>query len=354
MNRHSSSSKLSQPTGVTVRDVAALAGVSTATVSRVLRGRGGVRKELEQRVQNAIQTLGYRPNLSARRLRERNAKIIGVLVQDIQIPFFASLVVGIDHVLQDAGYLLLLGNTNDIPEGEQQHINIFLAEDVSGIISPPADPTDMAHYRSLYKTGIPLVAIDREPGDLPIDTVQLNNHQAACQATQHLIQEGHNRIAFIGGRNKISTATQRQNGYESALIAAGIHIDPQLIQSGEFVQEGGYRAMNALLALPEPPGAVVIANNVMTLGALQCIHEHGLNIPCDIAVISFDDMPWASALRPPLTVIAQPANEIGIVAARLMLDRIREPLSSTKHVSLEARLILRGSCKCAGAAIPAR
>ena len=348
MNRISSPSKSTQATGVTVKDVAARAGVSTATVSRVLSGKGGVRNELEQRVRQAIEALDYRPNQAAKRLRERNTKIIGVLVPDIQIPFFASIVVGIDKILQEAGYLLLLGNTNDTLASEQLHINIFLGEGVSGIIFAAADSSDTSVYSHLQEAGIPLVAIDRIPGDLPVDTVQLANVRAASQAVNHLLQEGHRRIALITGLNNISTSIDRQLGYELAMKSAGITPEPDLIQTGGYIQEGGYQAMQILLDRPEAerPTAILIINNVMTLGALRCIHEQGLEIPCDIAVISFDDMPWAAALRPPLTVIAQPANEIGMVAARLMLDRIQEPQSSTKHVTLEARMILRASCNC--------
>jgi LacI family transcriptional regulator len=138
----------------------------------------------------------------------------------------------------------------------------------------------------------------------------------------------------------------RKTGYEMALQAAGLSRDPRLVQIGDFVQAGGYRAMQSLMEGPRPPTAVLSANNVMTLGALQYIHEHKIEIPNDIALISFDDMPWAPSLRPPLTVVAQPVSEIGMVSARLLLDRIREPASSIKHVTLQTTLILRASCGC--------
>ncbi len=338
--------KSARLSGITVKDVAAQAGVSTATVSRVLSGKGGVRKELELRVRKAIETLNYHPNQAARRLRERKSKIIGVLVSDIQIPFFASIVVGIDKVLQEAGYLLLLGNTYDTSAGEKLHIDIFLGEEVSGIIFAPADAGDVSHYRRLQEIGMPLVAIDRVPGDLSVDTVQIANTRAASKAIQHLLQEGHERIALITGPSSVSTATERQAGYEQALKAANMPLDPGLIQVGDYTHEGAYRAMRFLMESNPCPSAVLVANSVMALGVLQYIHEHCLGIPDDVALISFDDLPWASALRPPLTVIAQPVHEIGTVAARLMLDRIREPLSSTKHVILETQLITRASCNC--------
>lgn len=337
-----------QPSSVTMKDVAARAGVSVATVSRVMGGKGGVRPELEKRVRQAIEELGFRPNQAARRLRERKARIIGVLVTDIQIPFFASIVVGIDRILQEAGYLPLLGNTFDSLASEKAHLDNFLSEGVSGVIFAAVNSQDVSNYGRLLDTGVPLVAIDRMPGDLRVDTVQVANMQATSQAVSHFILEGHRRIALIAGPSQISTAVERQAGYEQALRQAGLPLDPALIQVGGYTLEGGYRAMRALIENPERPTAVFIANNVMTLGALQYVNEQSLEIPGDIALIGYDDMPWAASLRPPLTVVAQPDYEIGVLAARLMLDRIREPGSSFKHITLEARLVLRASCSCGG------
>ena len=346
MSKPISPQKPTPTSSLTMKEVAAYVGVSTATVSRVLGGKGGVRPELEQRVRQAIDELGYHPNQAARRLRERKAKIIGVLVTDIQIPFFASIVVGIDRILQEAGFLPLLGNSFDSLASEQAHLNNFLSEGVSGVIFAAVNSQDVSNYYRLRDAGIPLVAIDRTPGDLQVDTVQVANLQAASQAISHFIHEGHHRIALIAGPNQISTAVERQAGYEQALRAAGLSIDPALIQVGGYTLEGGYRAMKVLMENPDRPTAVLIANNVMTLGALQYINEQVFEIPCDIAIIGYDDMPWAASLRPPLTVVAQPDYEIGVLAARLMLDRISKPESSIKHITLDARLVLRASCTC--------
>jgi DNA-binding LacI/PurR family transcriptional regulator len=339
--------KPNQPTSSTMKDVAAQAGVSIATVSRVMGGKGGVRPELEQRVRQAIEELGFRPNQAARRLRERKARIIGVLVTDIQIPFFASIVVSIDRILQEAGYLPLLGNSFDSLASEQAHLNNFLSEGVTGVIFAAVNSQDVSNYDRLRDAGVPLLAIDRTPGELQVDTVQVANLQAASQAVGHFVQEGHQRIALIAGPSHISTAVERQAGYEHALRLAGLPLDPALVQVGGYTLEGGYRAMRLLMENPDRPTAVFIANNVMTLGALQYLNEQALEIPGDIAVIGYDDMPWAASLRPPLTVVAQPDAEIGVLAARLMLDRIREPDSSYKHITLDARLVVRASCNCA-------
>jgi len=350
MNPDSFRKSLPIDNGITVKDVAARAGVSTATVSRVLSGKEGVSPELEQRVRQVIDELAYRPNQAARRLRERRSKIIGVLVPDIQINFFASIVVSIERELQKAGYLLLLGNTYDDLESEKQHIDTFLSEDVAGVIFAPSTTINTSNYRPLQEAGVHLVAIDRQPGEMQIDTVQIDNTQAALRATRHLIEEGHQQIGFIAGSDLISTSIDRQLGYELALRQAGIAVNPELIRPGSFSIESGYQAMKVLFANHRKLSAVLIANNSLTLGAMKYVRECEIDVPTQIAIIGFDDMPWSTILRPPLSVIVQPVNEIGISAARLMLDRINEPKSSIKHLTLETTMVIRQSCLCAASA----
>jgi LacI family transcriptional regulator len=331
----------------TIREVAEKAGVSIATVSRVISGTGGVSKKLEKRVQNAIKTLDFRPNQVARRLRARSTKVIGVVINDIQNPFNHALIEGIESVLQENDFLLLLGNTSDNPQREQQKLDTFLSEDVTGLIFVSSNQ-DATYYNKFLEKGIALVAVDRKPTNLRVDCVQVDNEEAAYRAIQHLTEEGHRRIGLVAGPLTISTAAQRCAGYQRGLVAAGLTVDPELIQIGNFRQAGGYTAMGALLDQPNPPSAVLVSNNLMTLGALQMIHERELNIPDQIALIGFDDMPWAASLRPPLTVIAQPVYEMGAVAARLLVSRIQEPGGPIQQVTLDTRLIMRASCTCRG------
>ena len=190
------------------------------------------------------------------------------------------------------------------------------------------------------------MAVDRKPANLEVDSVQVANADAAFRAVNHFLQEGHLRIGLVAGPLSISTAFERCEGYKRCLSSAGLPIDTELIQTGNFRQDGGYRAMGALLDLPKPPSAVLVSNNLMTLGALQMIHERGLDIPGEIALIGFDDMPWATSLHPPLTVIAQPVFEMGAIAAKLVLARIAVPGGSIQHVILETKLIVRASCSC--------
>lgn len=326
----------------TIKDVALKAGVSTATVSRVISGREKVSQTLIEQVNEAIEELQYRPSRVARNLRVRKANTVGLLVSDIQNPFFTSIMRGIQDTLLAKGYVLLAANSDEDEDQERIHIETLLAEEVAGIILAPAS-TSARIYADLIEQGVGLVIIDRIPDRLKVDSVLVDNTAGARSAVEHLISLGHRRIGIIAGREHVSTATLRQEGYRFALQDAGLPYDPELVSTGDFRQEGGYQAMNALLNLAEPPTAVFSSNNVMTLGALQAIHEKCLKIPEEIALVSFDDMPWAASLQPPLSAVAQPTYEIGTTAARLLLERVNDPERSTRRVILESELIVRGS-----------
>ncbi len=328
---------------VTVREVAAKAGVSTATVSRVLSGKGGVAEDLQRKVHEAARALSYRPNRAARSLRAGSSRTVGVLIPDIENPFFTSVICGIEEVLQSTGYSLLLANYNESPEREQIHVASLRAEGIAGLIfTASRAPTE--EYRRMLQSGMPMVAVSRVPDDLPIDMVGVDNAEGARTAVAHLITLGHRRIALINGPLSLNTARERQEGYRQAFRDAGLEVPEDLVRYGDFRQSGGYHAMQALLAATPPPTAVFSASNLMTLGVLQAIHERGLEIPADIAVLGFDDMPWATSLRPPLTAVAQPAQDVGRTAARLLLERIQNGRLPRRRAVLPTRLIVRSSC----------
>jgi LacI family transcriptional regulator len=326
---------------VTIKQVAEKAGVSTATVSRVLNDSPLVTEEVKGRVKRAIDELSYYPNRAARHLRAGHVRKVGVLFADISNPFFTSVLTGIEGALQQAGYILVLGNSNEDPRIEQLHLNAFLEEGVAGIIFA-AVTNSKARYQHVLQAGIPMLAIDRIVEGLRIDSVTINNVDAAYQATAHLLNLGHPDVAFISGPENMSTARYRRQGYLQAIEETGAA--RPMIEIGNFRQDGGYKAMQALLDRPDRPSAVVVGNNLMTLGALQIIHERQLVIPKDIAVVGFDDMPWVTSLQPPLTVIAQPTCEMGMIAARLLLDRIRLPDNPVQRLTLDTQLIVRSSC----------
>jgi LacI family transcriptional regulator len=333
-------SKSSAPT---VKEVAKRAGVSTATVSRALSGSAGVREPRRSQILEAARSLSYLPNRAARDLRVRSSRAVGVLIPDIENPFFTSLVCGIEDVLGKTDYSLLLASYNEDPDQERRRLEVFRADGVRGLIFA-ASRAPSALYAELGKAGMALVAVSRGIARSHIDQVTVANHEGAHSATSHLIQLGHKRIAIINGPLAIPTARDRQAGYEDALREAGVTVDEKLVVHGDFRQSAGYAAMRQLLELDAPPTAVFTGSNLLTLGALQAIHERHLAIPDDMAIVGFDEMPWAMSLRPPLTTVEQPAFDVGRTAAELLLARVREPSLPRRQVVLDTRLIVRSSC----------
>lgn len=329
----------------TIIQVAQRAGVSTATVSRVLSGADNVTKKLATKVHRAVTELNYQPNRAARTLRIRSTQTIGVIIPNIENSFFTSVVRGIEKTLKKAGYTLLLGNSDEDPKQEQLYLATLRAEGVAGIIFVPVS-NEAASYQWLVDAKLPFVVMDRSPPDLQADKVTVNNSAGAQAAVQHLIKLKYKRIGLITGPHSFSTAREREVGYIAAFkeSKSDCPFRRELIRQGDYKESGGYEAMSGLLSLREPPDAVFVSNNMMTLGALQAIHERGLRIPNDIAIISFDDMPWFPSLQPPLSAIAQPPYELGTTATELLLARMREPHRSFRHIVLESKLVLRASC----------
>jgi LacI family transcriptional regulator len=326
----------------TMKEVAKLAGVSVATVSRVLNDKPNVSPELRSRVLQAVEKLSYQRNRVARSLRAKTSLIIGLIISDIQNPFFTSVVRGVEDVAYDHGYTLLLCNSDEDPDKERLYIDIMLAERVAGVIISPVAEVD--NYSSvLLQAGVPVVAMDRRMRDLEVDTVVVNNVEGVYQAVGHLIEQGHRRIGFIGGPTRTTTGRERQEGYQKALAEHGLGLEQGLVKIGDFKQDSGYQMTCELLEMDDPPTAIFTANNLMTLGALNAIHEKRLSIPQEVAIVGFDDMSWAPSLAPPLTAVAQPTYELGRTAADLLLRRIGDPHRPTEQICLEADLVVRES-----------
>jgi LacI family transcriptional regulator len=327
----------------TIKDVAKQAGVSTATVSRVLNGDPRVTPAYREAVLEAVTALNYRRDRIARNLRVRRSQIIGLIISDIQNPFFTSVVRGVEDVAYENDYTLLLCNSDEDNHKERLYLDIMISERTAGVIISPASQIDN-YSKAVLDAGIPVVAVDRRMLDLDVDTVVVDNLEGTYQAVKHLVSLGHKRIAFIGGPLQVTTAQERRHGYLRALKEHGILPDPALIKVSDYKLVGGYRAAREVLDLGEPPTALFAANNLTTLGALNCIHEKGLRIPQDVAVVGFDDMPWAASLDPPLTAVAQPTYELGRMAADLLLQRIKDTNREIVEVKLGSRLVVRRSC----------
>jgi LacI family transcriptional regulator len=327
------------PKSVRITDVAKHASVSVATVSRVLNGDANVDPQLRERVHAAVAELRYRPNRLARNLRRQQVEAIGVVVSDIENPHFAGLVRVIEAIAVGEGYRVMVCNTDENPDRQAEHLRMLADERVSGVVLSPSDPE--GSIEQLTALGIPVVAIDRPLSGVSTDLIVADNAPAVRLATERLIGAGHRRIAYIGGRAEVETGSARQEGYVTAVESSGLG---KVLANGGFRREPARQAVSELLRLPEPPTALVVANNLMALGAVQAIREQGLQIPRDIAIIAVDNPEWAELVDPPLTVLAQPIRAMATEAAELLIRRIRGEVFPPVHSVHELLLIIRGSC----------
>jgi len=328
-----------------LKDVARLAGVSMATVSRVLTRPELVSPATRERVRDAAEALHYRPSRVARRLRRQapRANLVGLIVPDIQNPFFADLARGVENVAQQGGYMVFLGNSDEEAAKERRYLELMRAESVDGLILLPSSDIEPA-VADLARGGIPVVCVDRRLPTASVDTVVADNVRGAYEAVEHLLRLGHRRIGFLQGRAQLSTSQERRQGYRRALEAAGIGFDAALVREGDSRPDSGRTLARELLLQAQPPSALLVGNNPMTLGALETIHLLGLRIPDDVAIIGYDDMPWALAVEPQLSAVRQPGYEIGRRATELLLQRIEDPTRSTRMLLLQPELMVRQSC----------
>ena len=327
---------------ITIDDVARAAQVSPATVSRVVNGTRDVSADLAARVRAAVAELGYQPFGPARALRLQATDVWAVIVADIENPFFTSIVRGIEDGGRERGFRVMLCNSDEDLRKEADYIDVAISERMAGVVIAVAS-TRASRLETLRAAGIPIVAVDRRPSDRSIDCVLVDNERGAADATRHLIEVGAQRIACITGPQRVSTATERLAGYRKALRHAGVAADPSLVARQDFREAGGYKAMRDLCALPEPPDAVLVANNLMTVGALEALRDEGLTVPNDMRVVGFDDAPWAKLLQPSLSVVAQPTYEIGRRSAELLIGARAEPSRPRQEILLSPQLIVRES-----------
>lgn len=326
----------------TSHDVAKKAGVSVATVSRVLNDSPHVRPSVKRKVLRAVKALNYQPNRTAQRLRAKRSQVIGLIISDIQNPFFTAAVRGIEDVAYHNGYSLVLCNSDEDPEKEKLYVDVMRAEAVAGVIIASASEAE-PQIGDLLDACIPVVALDRRIKDRRVDSVLTTNVQGAYAAVAHLIGLGHRCIGFIGLPLTRTTGRERFEGYQRALRENNLPVVRARIRIADAKQQGGYAATLDLLTTQPRLTALFAANNLTTLGALAAIRERGLRIPDDISIVGFDDMPWATLLQPPLTAIAQPTYELGQQAAELLLARLKDPGKPVSHVQLNTTLIVRGS-----------
>lgn len=301
----------------TIVEVARLAGVSTATVSRVLNNTA-VRPDLEIAVRRAIAELDYTPNRTARSLRRQNSEVIALILPDIENPFFNALARGVEDIAQEAGYSVVLCNSDDQPEKEKRYLQIADSEDMAGVIIAPASKnTDLAPLLAKNRA---LVVLDR-PVDFPVDHVVFDNEQIGKKTTKMLLDRGFSRIACVTGPTRTITAVERANGWRAALVDAGLKVDESLLRFATFKVEGGRRAMRELLELENPPEAVLATNNLVGVGVLRALAEAGLSSD-EVKVGIVGELPFATTETDNLSLLPQRPRKMGILSARMLLERI--------------------------------
>jgi LacI family transcriptional regulator len=330
---------------VTLRDVARVAGVHPATVSRALNEetRGLVNAETARRVLKAAEKLGYRPNPIARGLKTNQSYTIGVLIPDLTNPLFPPILRGIEDRLETAGYTPLIANTDNDPERELLDSQTMRARQVDGIIAATARRDHRLHD-ALLEAGIELVLVNRRQDDLPVSSATADDRMGMRLSVEHLASLGHRRIAHLAGPLDYSTGLDRYEGFHEAMRAAGLQPDPELVLVAEaFTESEGARLCGQLMSDRGQFTAVAAANDLLALGCYDVLADRGLSCPSDISVVGFNDMPFAARFNPPLTTIHIPHYEIGKAAGELMLERLQDIESQPRDIRLEPSLTVRDS-----------
>ncbi|WP_103354240.1 LacI family DNA-binding transcriptional regulator [Amycolatopsis sp. CA-128772] len=327
---------------MTIRDVAARAGVSVATVSKVINERYGVSAATLARVRAVIEELGYEASLVAQSLRNHRTNVIGILVADLE-PFSTELLKGAADAIRGSGFELVVysagGRTGDPVGWEKRYLSRLSGTLVDGaVLVTPAVSLEAV-------PGTPVVAVDPHTGPSHLPTIDSDNLRGAQLATEHLLELGHRRIAFLSGRPDLQSAELRKTGYLRALTAAGITPDADLIRVGAYDPEVSAASAHALLTGPDRPTAVFAANDISAIATVGAARELGLSVPADLSVVGFDNVPESALCSPPLTTVDQPIREMGLRAIRMLIALINGDEVGPTHVTLDTGLVVRHSTR---------
>jgi LacI family transcriptional regulator len=327
----------------TIHDVAKRAGVAPITVSRVINNSGYCSAEIRERVEKAVAELGYVPNLLARSLRSKRTDTLALILTDITNPFFTTLARGVEDTASEAGFTVIFCNTDESESKEARYLQVLLQKQVDGFLLVPAQSKPGA-INLIHQHGEPVVILDRRVPAENVDVVRCDSEGGACELINLLISLGHRQIAVLSGPRGVSTAEDRVAGYCQAMHAAAIPVDENYIFFGEFNQEGGYEMTRRALNLYPRPTALFAANNFIAIGAMKALQDVGLDVPEDIALVGFDDLPPAMVSFPFFTVVSQPAYEMGRRATLLLLERLANPESGAfQEMVLPTQIIVRHS-----------
>lgn len=327
-----------------MRDVAERAGVSVTSVSHVINETRPVSDDIRQRVTAAMKALGYQPNALARSLRRKQTHTIGMIVPDSANPFFAEVARGIEDASFEQDYSVILCNSDGDPAKELLYTNVLIEKQVDGLLFVAAGAGVSSEQIALIqRRQMPLLVVDRDIPGVTVDSVLVDNTRGGWLATSHLLELGHRRIGCITGPADLTSSTERVLGYRQALVEHNLPVEEMIIINGDFQYESGYQATHHLLTLDQPPTAIFACNDMMAVGAISAAQELNRQIPADLSVVGFDDVRLAAFTNPPLTTISQPKREMGVVAATMLLERMKHRDRPPRHRLLETSLLIRRS-----------
>ena len=325
-----------------IKDVALRAGVSVTTVSHVVNGTRFVSETARQRVEKAVRELGYVPSAVARSLKHNTTRTFGMVIPNNSNPYFAEIIQGAEERCFAAGYNVILCNSNDDPERQAAYLRVLAEKRIDGLIFVVTG-SDAVVRATLGGINTPLVLLDREVTGVSGDLVKVNHVLGSQMATRHLLELGHPRVACISGPPGLSPSSQRRAGWKDALEQAGVERKENDLARGDFTARGGYLAMQTLLRRSPRPTAVFACNDLMAFGALAAAREAGIAVPQQLSIVGFDDIDLAAFSAPPLTTVAQPKQQIGTVAADLLLDRVSNARTDNRQIIFDPELRVRAS-----------
>ena len=327
----------------TVADVARKAGVSVSTAARVLSGTGYAAADTRRLVLEAAKELGYVPNQIARSLRTKQTRMVGLLIGDVENSFYSVIAKNVESVAKEAGYHVVLCNSNDDPGIELEYLKLLEGMRVDALLVTPTSK-NRRHLARLIEKGIAIVQVDRRVEGLAADAILVDNESGAANAVSHLIGAGHSRIGILTGELTVATARQRLAGYERALKEHGVPVRPELIKTGSFHREHAVEDATDLIRAHPAPTAIFAANNILAEGALVALGQQSLRVPRDVSVVAFDDVQWMSLVEPPMTTVRQPIADMARSAAELVLRRVREGRQGPPStIVFRTELVERGS-----------
>lgn len=329
---------------VTMRQIAERARVSIGTVSHVINETAPVRPKLKERVLEAVRSLGYQPSALAQGLRRKRTKMLGMVIPDVTNPFFPGIVRGAEDVAYKHSHRVILCNADNDPEKEASYVRELRSYQIAGLLIIPSAGVDIGSNLDAYTSAsVPVVCIDRVPDGWKGDAVLVANENGAYEATRHLIQTGHRRLAVITGPLKLTNAAERLKGFERAVEEAKIRIEPEFVQEARFDTPSGYQAALRIFRMLPRPTAIFASNDLLAFGVLQAAREQGIRCPEDLSIVGFDCLEFTNFTDPALTSVYQPGYQLGATAARLLLQRIEGLSGPSKKILLPTELIKRHS-----------